>query len=160
MEEIITTNEIVAVETIKELANLDKEEHSSVKLIEDSLAGFLGKTFQMAIDEDDYQKQIKDAIIAKLPDMKPSELIALATSASTNKNDLISKLVTPTMQLLTAAQQNELSLRQQEKQPVLSQTNIREINHAAPGEILQGLQALFHVATTLKQKDDFIETVS
>jgi uncharacterized membrane-anchored protein YjiN (DUF445 family) len=126
------------------------EELSPVKTIEKTLAKFVSDTFEMAIAEDNYQKAIKDEIIAKLPDMKASELIALITSASTNKNDLISKIISPTFSLLTAAQQNEMSLRQKETMPNISQTNIREVNAAASVETLQGLQALHHLLNATK----------
>ena len=143
-------NELVPVEDkIKEIA----EKATPVKIMEGSLAKFVSDVFDMAREEDEYQQAIKEAIIAKLPDMKPSELIALATSASTNKNDLISKVINPSMQLLTAAQANELSLRQQEKQPQYNQTNIREINTTTPTDVLQGLQTLFNLASSVKIED-------
>jgi len=130
---------------------------TSVKLIEDSLGKFLNDTFEMARQEDVYQQAIKNAIIAKLPDMKASELIALATSASTNKNDLISKLVSPTMQLLTAAQQNELAQKQKEQTPHYTQNNIKELNAATPTDILVGLQALQFLAEKVQLKDKIAE---
>jgi hypothetical protein len=125
-----------------------------VKEIESSLAKFLQDTFVMAKEEDDYQKNIKEEIIKRLPDMKPSELIALATSATTNKNDLISKIMAPIAQLLTSAQQNELLARQKNDSPQFQQNNIRSVNNIAPSEILIGLQSLFNLTQTMQKKED------
>ena len=165
MEEnnIITSTEAAAIDQIKEIANISTPAHTPVKVMEESLAKFLQDTFIMAKEEDDYQKQIKNQVITKLPDFKPSELIALITSASTNKNDLISKLVAPMMQLLTAAQQNELAQKQQQNNPnfqQFSQTNIKELNTQTPSDILAGLQSLTWLAEAVKKKEDVLATSS
>jgi hypothetical protein len=129
------------------------KEITPVSLIEHSLSKFLNDTFVMVREEDDYQKSIKAEVIKRLPDLKPSELIALATSATTNKNDAISKVIAPTMQLLTAAQQNEMASKQKDIQAhSINQTNIREINNTAPSDVLNGLQALFNLANATKEK--------
>jgi hypothetical protein len=133
------------------------EQLTPVKQIESSLAKFLQDTFIMAKEEDDYQKNIKLEIIKRLPIMKPSELIALMTSASTNKNDLISKIMAPIAQLLTAAQQNELLMKQKMDSPQYQQTNIREINNLAPQEVLVGLQSLFNFAQTMQKKEEKLD---
>jgi hypothetical protein len=88
--------------------------------------------------------------------MKPNELISLVTSASTNKNDLISKILSPTMQLLSAAQQNEMASRRDALLATQNQQNqpsdIRAINQAASTEALVGLQALFNLMNTAKNE--------
>ena len=136
-------------EQIKDLANRT----TPVRLIESSLSKFLADTFIMAREEDDYQKAIKAEVLKRLPEFKSSELIALLTSASTNKNDMLSKLISPTMQLLTAAQQNEMATKQKEITGTITQNNIKEINNIAPTEVLQGLQALFAMATAVQKKE-------
>jgi len=147
----------ITEEQIKEIAN----KSTPVKLMESSLASFLQNTFQMAREEDAYIKNIQAEIVSRLPTFKNTEIIALATSASTNKNDLFSKVISPTMGLLTAAQQNELAMRQHEKLPHFNQTNIREINTQTPAAVLQGMQALFNLAEAIKIKEEqFIENHS
>ena len=124
------------------------------KQIEGSLSKFLEDVFEMTRAEDAYQNAIKQQILEKLPEMKPNELISLVTSASTNKNDLISKIISPTMQLLSAAQQNEMASRRdaliassQNNQP----SDIRSLNQAATTDTLVGLQALFNLMNTVER---------
>jgi len=145
---VVTTNQIHDI----------AEKLTPVKQIESSLAKFLNDTFQMAREEDDYQKLLKAEIINRLPTLKPNELIALMTSASTNKNDLLSKIMSPAMGLLTAAQQNELSMRQREQSPIYTQNNIKEINAATSADTLIGLQTLMHMINATVQKDKSTET--
>jgi len=137
---------LITEQNIRDLS----EQLTPVKLIESTLASFLNNTFQMAIDEDDYQKDIKNEIRRRLPDFKNTEIIALSTSAATNKNDLISKLVAPTMQLLTAAQQNELAQKQREATPQFTQNNIKEINANSSAATLAGLTAFMNLLEKLK----------
>jgi hypothetical protein len=151
--EIEETAIAITEDKIHELAEL-----TPVKKIETSLVGFLENVFLMVQEEDAYQKAIKSEIISRLPDMKPSELIALATSAMTNKNDLVSKTMAPIAQLLTAAQQNELAARQNKDSTVYQQTNIREVNNMAPSEVLTGLQALFNLANASRAKDEIVQS--
>jgi len=144
-------NEIIVPteQDIKDLAN----KITPVRLIENSLSKFLSDTFIMAKEEDEYQKLIKAEIIKRLPELKANELIALITSASTNKNDLVSKIVSPTMQLLTAAQQNEMASKQKDTNGTYTQNNIKEINNIAPAEVLQGFQAFMNMVTAVQKKE-------
>jgi hypothetical protein len=122
---------------------------SPVNQIETGLAKFLGHTFDMVMEEDLYFKEIKREIVSRLPSMKDSEVIALATNEGTLFNDRQSKILAPTMQLLTAAQQAEMAKANKETQQQaqsISQTNIREINQVAPQEVLTGLAALMNLA--------------
>lgn len=139
------TDIVLSEQQIHEIA----EKSKPINLMEDSLVDFVKDTFQMAKEEDEYQKKIKDAIINALPDMKPAELIALVTSAATNKNDMISKLISPMMQLLTAKQQHEIAQLQKEQSPQYQQTNIAALNNGISSDILSGMRALEVLATAL-----------
>jgi hypothetical protein len=77
--------------------------------------------------------------------MKPSEKIALITSETTNRNDMASKVIAPTMGLMTALQQNELAERKErlKNETPAQPSNIRQISNVAPADVLAGLQALF-----------------
>jgi ABC-type uncharacterized transport system YnjBCD ATPase subunit len=122
------------------------KELTPVAKIENGLSDFLSHTFQMVQEEDEFKKQIQAELIQRLPTLKNTELISLGISQSTNQNDMLSKIVSPTMQLLTAAQQAEMAKQQKEAQNVsLSQTNIRELNTQAPTEVLTGMRALMEL---------------
>jgi len=133
---------------------------SPVQKIETGLSSFLENTFKMVNEEDSYKKQLQAEIITRLPQLKNSELIALLTSASTNLNDQMSKVVSPTMQLLTAAQQAEMAKQQKEiqnQQNIMSQTNFKELNMVAPQEVLAGFKALtdfIRIAENQKSRSD------
>lgn len=130
----------------------DIEKVTPVTIMENSLSTFMTDVFNQVREEEDYQKKIKEQIVQNLPTMKNSELIALMTSASTNKNDLISKVIAPTMGLMTAAQQNELAERKEaakEKQVIgTAAGDITQVSTIVPGEVLVGLKGLFDIATT------------
>ena len=135
---------------LAEIAERALEEKTPVKLIEESLAAFLTNTFDMAREEDGYQKQIKAEILKRLPDLKSSELVALITSATTNKNDLFSKLISPTMQLLSTAQQAEMA-KQKEAPLQLSQNNIKELNATVSSDVLLGMKSLVDMVNAAQQ---------
>jgi hypothetical protein len=135
------------------------EKMTPVKQIENSLASFLQDTFIMVREEDDYQKAIKAQVIANLPSMKNTELIALITSATTNKNDALSKTIAPIAQLLASAQQAEMAAKQKIESPAFQQTNIREVNNMAPGDVLVGLQSLFNLARVAQKQEDQVVVV-
>jgi hypothetical protein len=130
-----------------------------VSLIEKSLSSFLDNAFRMAINDDLVRRELLQELVNRKKDLKSTELIAALTSFHTNQNDMISKLISPSMQLLTAAQQNEMSARQKIENPQYQQTNIREINAQASPDVLSGLSALFNLVTTMKpaQKEELPE---
>jgi hypothetical protein len=131
---------------------------SPVLKIETGLSNFLQNAFDIAIKEQDFHNQIEQEIVQRLPQLKNSELIALATSNRTNQNDLYSKLLAPTLQLATARQQNEMAKQQKDVQShTISQTNIQELNAMAPQEVLAGLKTLFDMSSILAKPETPIE---
>ena len=131
---------------------------SPVLKIETGLSNFLQNAFNIAVQEQEFHNKIEKEIVSRLPQLKNSELIALATANRTNQNDLFSKLVAPTLQLATARQQNEMTqLQKQENSTTISQTNIHEVNQMAPQEVLVGLKSLFDLANVLKKPEVPIE---
>lgn len=132
------------------------EKVTAVSMMENGLATFMMDIFDQVRKEDALQSAIDAELIAQLPNMKPNELIALKTSTGANKNDLVSKVVSPTMQLMAAAQQNELNERREaakerEATKVISQSNIRQVTDMAPSEVLVGLQALFNYGMAVQK---------
>jgi hypothetical protein len=144
-EQISNPSTEVAVIDPQDITPIETEDPKSpVSLIENGLSGFLNHSFQMVKEEDDYQRLIQEEIVRRLPSMKNSELIALSVSQSSNMADLASKIISPTMQLLTAKQQAELAKQQKEQlvqAGVVSQTNIRQVNQMAPQEVLTGMRS-------------------
>jgi hypothetical protein len=141
MENENTELEIIPQTEIQEVA----KEITPVSQIEQGLADFLGHTFDMVLEEDLYFKEIKKEVVKRLPTMKDSEIIALSTNTGTLFNDRQSKILAPTMQLLSAAQQAEMAKAQKEiqnQQNVLSQVNVRELNQVTPNEVQVGMKAL------------------
>lgn len=138
-------------EEITELA----EKNSPSKLLNSTLTEFVADVCDQVRKEDEYIDKLKEVALqeAQSGNLKPSELIALLTSATTNKNDLVSKTLGPTMGLLTAAQQNEISERkeaQKEKEKEVQNANdIRSVSNMAPSDVLIGLQALFTQVTAV-----------
>jgi hypothetical protein len=149
-DEIAPVNE----EQIHQLTQQIVEKESPVSLIESSLSSFLNNAFQMAIVDDVVKKELQQELLRRKTDLKPSELIAALTSFHTNHNDMLSKLISPTMQLLTAAQQNEMAAKQKTDNPQYQQTNIRAINSIAPAEVLTGLSTLFQMVNTMKSPQE------
>ena len=116
-------------------------------MMENALSTFMADIFEEVRQENLYAATLREHVLSRLDEMKPSEIIALITSESTNKNDLVSKVISPTMQLLTVAQQNELAERKEkakeEEKKVVSTSNIGQVSELAPSEFLFGLQTLF-----------------
>lgn len=142
--------------TEDEIATIaEKSTRSSV--LNDTLTTFVADICDQVRREDEYIDKLKEVALkeAQAGNLKPSELIALLTSATTNKNDLVSKTLGPTMGLLTAAQQNEMNerkeaLKEKEKE-VQNSSNIRNISNMAPSDVLIGLQALFTQTSILSK---------
>lgn len=122
-------------------------------VLKDSLTEFVRDVCNQVREEDKYISELKQVALqeAKAGHLKNNELIALLTSATSNKNDLTSKVINPTMSLLQAAQQNAMNerkelLREREKSAA-PKSDIRSISEIAPSDVLVGLQALFTQAT-------------
>ena len=135
----------------------DVKKLSPVLKIETGLSNFLQNAFDIAVEEQQFHKKLEEEIVNRLPTFKNSELIALATSNRTNQNDLMSKLVAPTLQLATARQQNEMAKAQKAEGPTISQTNIQEVNNMAPQEVLVGLKSLFDLTQVLKRPEETVD---
>jgi C4-dicarboxylate-specific signal transduction histidine kinase len=148
--ELQPSKEIEISEEVKKL--------SPVLKIESGLSNFLQNAFNIAVKEQEFHNEIEKEIVSRLPQLKNSELIALATANRTNQNDLFSKLVAPTLQLATARQQNEMAQNQKaENSTNISQTNIHEVNQLAPQEVLVGLKSLFDLTNILKKPEIPVE---
>lgn len=163
-------NEIIAKDqslpektfTEAEIAEIT-EKNTPSKLLNSTLTEFVADVCDQVRKEDKYIDKLKAVALreAEAGNLKPSELIALLTSATTNKNDLVSKTLSPTMSLLTAAQQNEMNERkeaQKEKEKeALSTNDIRSISEMAPSDVLVGLQALFTQAAIVTKSRKTVE---
>lgn len=150
----------------KELASVVSENQIStiaekvtpVSMMENALSTFMADIFEEVRQENLYAATLREHVLSRLDEMKPSEIIALITSESTNKNDLVSKVISPTMQLLTVAQQNELAERKEkakeEEKKVVSTSNIGQVSELAPSEVLVGLQTLFNMTSMMQPNNN------
>lgn len=128
---------------------------SPVAIMTDSLKDFYKDVFDMGRQQEDYLNFLRQGVMKDWDKFKPSEKAALITAETSNRNDLVSKVVTPLTQLLTSAQANELAdkrERDKSKQDFQSPSNIRSISELAPTEVLVGLQALVGLAAPLQKK--------
>jgi hypothetical protein len=151
-------NEIINTEEVNQIHELAK---SPVNQIESGLSNFVSHTFEMIKEEDAFQAALQKEMLIRLPTLKNSELIAALTSETTNQNDMLSKVLAPTMQLLTAAQQAEMARQQAEvkrQELTISNTNIKEINQIAPHDVVVGMKALFELIQTAETKSNVIAT--
>lgn len=149
-------NEIVPTE---EAIHHVSEIVSTNNILNNTLTAFVDDVCEQVRQEELYISQLRECALreAQSGGMKASELIALLTSATSNKNDLVSKVISPTMQLLAEAQRNEIQERREiqkekeEMKKMVSPSGIRQVSDIAPSEVLIGLQALFTQATALKR---------
>lgn len=142
------TQLVTTEEQIHQLAS-----ESAVTKIENSLSDYLQHVFTIAQEEDTFHKALQGEVLKRLPDLKNNELISMMTSNRTNFNDLISKVMNPTLQLATARQQAEMALHQKENSPQYTQNNIKELNTGgATTSIMQGMQTLQIILDAVQQK--------
>lgn len=163
--EIIAKDQNLPEKTFTEAEITEIAEKSAPsKLLNNTLTEFVADVCDQVRKEDEYIDKLKAVALqeAEAGNLKPSELIALLTSATTNKNDLVSKTLSPTMSLLTAAQQNEMNERkeaQKEKEKeALSTNSIRSVSEMAPSDVLVGLQALFTQAAIVTKSKETAES--
>ena len=158
--ELTTINPQIPTTTSQSQTPSTVEEKSSVDKLADNLGVFVGDVFDQVRAEDTYLDAVKQQVIANLPKMSDRDLITLITSATTNKADLISKVTSPLVQLMTAAQQNELAEKKEkekEKEQKSGPTNIVNLSTVAPMEVLQGLQTLFNMSNALQKEQPAME---
>ena len=124
-----------------------------VTLMTNGLSAFMNDVFEMSRQEDLYIQQLRQNILADWNTFKPETKAMIVTSETTNRNDLASKVIAPSMQMLTALQQNELAERkermQQKENAVIHASSIQQVSAAAPAEVLAGLQALFNMSNVM-----------
>ena len=67
------------------------EKVTPVSMMTNALSTFMADIFEEVRQEDLYIQELRKDILNDLPNMKPSEKIALITSETTNRNDMASK---------------------------------------------------------------------
>ena len=86
----------------------EAEISSPIKSVENSLSQFVKDSFDVTRKDFEFNEAIQAEIMARLPEMKNTELIALLTNNKVNDNDRVSKILAPTFQLMTAKQNAEI----------------------------------------------------
>lgn len=180
------------ISTLKELNELAKQESRDVqeakldfepvKDVEKELANFTRQAFKLLTDEYDFQTKIENTLSKRLlldqsdGGFNNAELITLHTNHSVNVADMISKVLGPTFQLMTAEQTANIQANaQMEKQKAQVQVNIQNNNSPdkqmlaanESGDVntqvlqgifqLQNLQTLFNIVDDTAKKIDAID---
>jgi hypothetical protein len=144
------------VETLSEINNA--KIITPVQQVEKSLSRFIDDAFTVTREDFELGKVLNEVLADKIKnrDFNENQLIALFNGYQVNVNDKISKIVAPTLQLMTTRQQAEISAQAQvqaaEKQ-VGNVTSLTSINQSAPKEVLLGVKQLTDVLTLITQKN-------
>jgi hypothetical protein len=129
-----------------------------VQQVEKSLSRFIDDAFTVTREDFELGKVLNKVLGEKIlnKEFNENQLIALFNGFQVNMNDKISKLVAPTLQLMTTRQQAEISAQAQvqaaEKQGS-NITSLTSINQSAPKEVLLGVKQLTDVLTLITQKN-------
>jgi hypothetical protein len=169
-EEIIE-NEIKELEVLNQMSQVTTQEvdnakiDSPVKFVEKSLSQFVADAFEVTRRDFELSDAIQQSLIQDLATgaLTANQKIALLGTHSVNLNDRISKMVSPTLQLMTARQQAEIAAASQiatQKQAQNSITNITNLNQDAPKDVIQGMTLLNNLLTTImkEKKEEEKET--
>lgn len=121
------TKEIVALETMNELVETPPAGVAESKLsdtpldnVEKDLSRFTTDMFDVIRDKNNFNKAIENEIIRRLSlsledgGFDSREIIALQNNSAVNYNDVVSKVLGPTFQLMTAEQQAVYASKQAE----------------------------------------------
>jgi hypothetical protein len=162
----IVDNEIKELETLNQIAQTPSENaeqakiNSPVKYVELTLSKFVSDAFELTRRDFELGDAIHQSLIQDLQmgALTPNQKIALLGTHSVNLNDRISKLVSPTLQLMTARQQAEIAAASQiaqSKQAQNNVTNITALNQSAPKDVIQGMTLLNNLLSTIvKEKNE------
>ncbi len=153
----------------------EQTENSPVHKIENSLATFAQRNFDVIEKEYSFQQDLQNEVRARLGlsvedgGLKNNELIALLNSNSVALNDRISKTLGPSFQLAVARQQAEIAARTAESKASVtinnnsvSDQNLRRANETVDQEVLQGAAALSQLIMAMKEatKQEKLDTNS
>lgn len=172
-----TTENIDIVKTDKQLdlaaralANIEnteetkQEESSPIRMVENSIANFLEQAIKVTIDSTKLSQALENSLIDSLPEMKTDEKIALFNIERSSNNDRLFKLLSPTINMITAKQQAEIQAQaKKEAQQAAVQVNVNGsagnsldslVASKTSAEVETGLNALFQLlASKAKQQE-------
>lgn len=154
-KEELSTQE--ARDIIAMLNEQNSKKVTPTSLMEGTLSVFVKDVCDEVRDQDAYAKEVRKQILKNLPTMSNKELIALDTSIAQTKNDLISKTVSPTMQLLTQAQINEINERKEQQKALeakASPQGISQLALQAPNDVMVGFKAISDLVNLFQQSGD------
>lgn len=144
--------------------NEEKEESSPIRMVENSIANFLEQAIKVTIDSTKLSRALEDDLIKSLSDMKTDEKIALFNIERSSNNDRLFKLLSPTINMITAKQQAEIQAQaKKDAQQAAVQVNVgagstldSTIASKTPAEVEIGLNTLFQLlaARTSKQQPE------
>lgn len=130
---------------------------SSTSILEETLTVFVKDITDEIRDQDAYAKEIRKQVLKNLPTMSNKELIALDTSVAQTKNDLISKTISPTTQIINNAQINEMNERKEQQKQLEQRSSpqgISGIASSAPNDVMVGFKAISDLVNLFQQSGD------
>jgi hypothetical protein len=136
----------------------EAEISSPIKSVENSLSQFVKDSFDVTRKDFEFNEAIQAEIMARLPEMKNTELIALLTNNKVNDNDRVSKILAPTFQLMTAKQNAEIqaaadAAKNGTTEDANKSLNMRSINESTPKDVLQGMSQLRNLLQDFMNKE-------
>lgn len=152
----LATRALAQIDNTKE-----KEEKSPIRMVENSIANFLDQAIKVTIDSTKLSRALEEDLIDSLPDMKTDEKIALFNIERSSNNDRLFKLLSPTINMITAKQQAEIQAQaKKDAQQAAVQVNVgtgssldADVASKAPAEVEIGLNALFQLLATKNKQE-------
>lgn len=165
---IVKTNEQLDL-AARALANIETTEESKqgesspIRIVENSIANFLEQAIKVTIDSTKLSQALENSLIDSLPEMKTDEKIALFNIERSSNNDRLFKLISPTINMITAKQQAEIQAQaKKDAQQAAVQVNVNGggnsldslVASKTSAEVETGLNALFQLlASKAKQQE-------
>jgi hypothetical protein len=123
-----------------------------VESVEDGLAKFARDSFEIVRDDYLFHRDLQDEVRKRLDRFTESQLIALLSNDSVSLNDRVSKVMAPSMSLITTKQQAEIAAKAQIEKVTGDSANpstMRALNEQVTADVLNGAKALTDVLTMM-----------
>ena len=151
-DEELEAEEAMALATIEaKLSSTNQDVEAAriltpVESVEKSLAKFAKDSFEIVRNDYVFHEKIQDEIVRRLDRFTENQLVALLSNDSVNLNDRVSKVMAPTMGLITTKQQAEIAAKtQMAKDGTLGNSTAKELSQSVTTDVLNGMKALTDV---------------
>lgn len=86
------------------------------EVVEKKLSEFVADAFSATNKDLEFNEKLKSELVNRLPSLSDNQIIALFSNTNVNLNDKMSKLIAPTVGLMTAEKQAEIQAQQRKEQ--------------------------------------------